>query len=128
MPTRVPTRVGRIILLRGASSAGESTLARAVQRALDEPFLYVASDHLPVGLPERRPFPWWGHGRPRFFDGFQRCIAALAAAGNDLIVDYVIAFPTRSRAGTRVGATVRPRRSARTAAATRRTRGSTRTR
>lgn len=87
----------RIILLHGASSAGKSTLSRAVQRALDEPFLHFSSDILAVGLPERRdpdgPFLWWGNVRPRFFDGFHRCIATLAAAGNDLIVDHVIEFP-----------------------------------
>jgi chloramphenicol 3-O phosphotransferase len=87
----------RIILLHGASSSGKSTLSEAIQRALDEPFLHFASDHLALGLPERRepegPFQWWGNVRPRFFDGFQRCIATLAAAGNDLIVDHVIEFP-----------------------------------
>lgn len=85
---------GRIILLHGASSAGKSTLAKSIQRTLDEPFLHFASDHLAVGLPERRertgPFQWWGNARPRFFEGFHRCIASLAAAGNDLILDHVV--------------------------------------
>lgn len=89
-------RVGRIILLNGASSAGKSTLARAIQAALDEPFLHCSSDLLAVGLPERRdpegPFAWWGNVRPRFFAGFHRCVVALALAGNDLIVDHVIEF------------------------------------
>jgi chloramphenicol 3-O phosphotransferase len=84
----------RIILLHGASSSGKSTLARALQEELDEPFLHVASDHLAVGLPVRRerrgPFRWWGHRRPRFFDGFHRSLAAFAAAGNDLIVEHII--------------------------------------
>jgi chloramphenicol 3-O phosphotransferase len=91
------TVVGRIILLHGASSSGKSTLSRAIQRALDEPFLHFGSDILALGLPERRdpegPFLWWGNVRPRFFDGFQRCIASLAAAGNDLIVEHIIEFP-----------------------------------
>ena len=30
--------------------------------------------------------------RPRFFDGFHRCLPALAAAGNDLIVEHIIEF------------------------------------
>ena len=87
-------RVSRIILLHGASSSGKSTLAKAVQRALDEPFIHLASDYLGLGLPERRerrgPFRWWDNIRPRYFDGFQRSIAAFAAAGNDLIVDHII--------------------------------------
>jgi chloramphenicol 3-O phosphotransferase len=91
------TRLGRIILLHGASSSGKSTLARAVQLALDEPFLHFAADILALGLPKRRdpdgPFLWWGNVRPRFFDGVHRCIAALAATGNDLIVEHVIEFP-----------------------------------
>jgi len=87
-------RQSRIILLHGASSAGKSTLAKAIQQALDEPFLHLASDYLSLGLPARRdpegPFAWKDNVRPRFFDGFQRCIAAFAAAGNDLIVDHII--------------------------------------
>jgi chloramphenicol 3-O phosphotransferase len=86
----------RIIMLHGASSAGKSTLAKAVQRALDEPFLHLASDHHAVGLPQRRdpdgPFLWWGRLRPRFFAGFHGSIVAYAHAGNDLIVDHIIEF------------------------------------
>jgi chloramphenicol 3-O phosphotransferase len=89
-------RVGRIILLNGASSAGKSTLSRAIQAALDEPFLHCSSDILAVGLPARRApegaFDWWGNVRPRFFAGFHGCVAALAEAGNDLIVEHVIEF------------------------------------
>lgn len=94
---RTRERLGRIILLNGASSSGKSTLARAIQRAFDEPFQHFSSDILAVGLPERRepsgPFLWWGNVRPRFFDGFHRCVAALALAGNDLIVEHIIEFP-----------------------------------
>jgi len=89
----------RIILLNGASSAGKSTLSKAIQQALDEPFQHLASDYLALGLPERRdshgPFLWWGNLRPRFFDGFHRAIAAVASAGNDLIVEHIIEFPQR---------------------------------
>ena len=92
-----PDRSGRIILLHGASSSGKSTLAKAIQLELDEPFLHFASDHLASGWPSRRDpegaFKWWGDVRSRFFDGFQRCIATLASAGNDLIVDHIIEFP-----------------------------------
>jgi chloramphenicol 3-O phosphotransferase len=89
---------GRIIFLNGASSSGKSTLAKAMQRALPEPFLHVSSDHLVASgmLPERRdpqgPFAWWEQMRPRFFAGFHRCLPALAAVGNDLIVEHVIEF------------------------------------
>lgn len=94
-PDRGP---GRIIFLTGASSSGKSTLARAMQEALPEPFLHVSSDHMVASgmLPARRdsdgPFAWWQQMRPRFFDGFHRCLPALAAAGNDLIVEHIIEF------------------------------------
>jgi chloramphenicol 3-O phosphotransferase len=90
---------GRVIILNGASSSGKTTLAKALQRALDEPFLHVSSDRFVESgmLPERRddegPFAWWQAMRPRFFDGFHRCLPALAEAGNDLIVEHVIEFP-----------------------------------
>jgi chloramphenicol 3-O phosphotransferase len=93
-PSVAAGRVGRIILLNGASSSGKSSLSLAIQGALDEPFLHCSSDMLAVGLPERRdqegPFAWWGNLRPRFFAGFHGCIVALAAAGNDLIVEHII--------------------------------------
>jgi chloramphenicol 3-O phosphotransferase len=37
---------------------------------------------------------WWYEMRPRFFAGFHRCLPALAAAGNNLIVEHVIEFGT----------------------------------
>ena len=62
---------GRIIFLNGASSSGKSTLAKALQAALAEPFLHVSSDHLVASgmLPARRdpqgPFAWWEQMRGR---------------------------------------------------------------
>jgi chloramphenicol 3-O phosphotransferase len=89
---------GRIIFLNGASSSGKSALAKAMQALLPEPFLHVSSDHLVASgmLPARRdqhgPFAWQQKVRPRFFAGFHRCLPALAAAGNDLIVEHVIEY------------------------------------
>src|SRR5690242_12764400 len=97
-PTPSPRGPGRVILLNGASSSGKSTLAKALQRALDEPFLHVSSDQFVAAgmLPDRRdasgPFTWWTEMRPRFFAGFHRCLPALADAGNDLIVEHIIEF------------------------------------
>jgi len=93
---------GRIILLNGASSSGKSTLVRALQPRLETPFWHVSSDQLIEAhvLPERRedtgPFSW-AEMRPRFFDAFHRCIPALAAAGNDLVVEHVIEFQSWMR-------------------------------
>lgn len=89
---------GRIILLNGASSSGKTTLARRLQTDLEIPFLHFSSDQLvETGLiPRRRDatgaFAWVEEMRPRFFDGFHRCIPAMASAGNNLIVEHVIEY------------------------------------
>jgi chloramphenicol 3-O phosphotransferase len=86
---------GKIILLNGASSSGKSTLARGLQAMSAEPFWHVSVDHLHAAgvLPEARirsrEFPW-PTLRPRFFDGYHRCLPVLAEAGNNLVVDRVI--------------------------------------
>jgi chloramphenicol 3-O phosphotransferase len=99
MKTHPPDRgPGRIIFLNGASSTGKSTLAKAMQQALPEPFLHVSPDHLVASgmLPARRdregPVAWRQQMRPRCFDGVHRCLPALAAAGNDLIAEHIIEF------------------------------------
>jgi chloramphenicol 3-O phosphotransferase len=87
----------KIFLLNGASSSGKSTLGRALHKKMGTPFLYFSSDQLVQAevLPDLTGHPgesqWeWENIRPRFFDGFHRCIKALADAGNDLIVEHVI--------------------------------------
>lgn len=93
----------RIILLNGPSSAGKSTLARAVQDRADVPFLRFSLDLLLFSgevLPHRRdqegPFEWRSI-RPRLFDGYYGCLAALAQAGNDLVIDIIIETDSQCR-------------------------------
>jgi len=86
---------GKIILINGASSAGKSTLARALQQKLPEPFLHWSFDHLRESdaLPMARIRNGeldWADMRPAVFDGFHRCLSAFAGAGNNLIVDHII--------------------------------------
>jgi chloramphenicol 3-O phosphotransferase len=86
---------GKIILLNGASSAGKSTLARALQQQLPEPFLHWSFDHLreSSALPMARIRNGeldWASMRAAVFDGFHRSLPAFAAAGNNLIVDHII--------------------------------------
>jgi len=90
------TMPGKIILLNGASSAGKSTLCRTIQAQIDEPFLRFSLDFLMFGnnvLPPRRdetgPFSWAAL-RPNLFEGYFRCLPALAHAGNNLVIDYII--------------------------------------
>ena len=92
-----PPTFPQIILLNGASSAGKTTLGRALQAHLPHPYFYFSSDQLveaqvlPAVDRQADAGPWaWRTVRPRFFDGFHRCIAALAAAGNPLIVEHVL--------------------------------------
>lgn len=86
---------GKIIFINGASSSGKSTLSRALQAKLDEPFWHFSIDHLIAAktLPVRREMQGefaWSAMRPRFFEGFHRCLPALAEAGNNLIVEYIV--------------------------------------
>ncbi len=74
---------GKIILINGASSAGKSTLARSLQQQLPEPVLHWSFDHLRASdaLPMARIRSGeldWARMRPAVFDGFHRCLPAVA--------------------------------------------------
>src|SRR5512139_3373885 len=86
---------GNIILLNGASSSGKSSLARVLQTLLAEPFWHVSIDQLIAAniLPQQRILSGefkWPELRPQFFEGFHRCLPALAHAGNNLIVEHIV--------------------------------------
>ena len=89
---------GKIILIHGASSAGKSTLARAVRQIVDEPFWHLSIDHLrdsgvlPLDRVKAGDFTW-ASLRPAFFDGFHRALPPIARAGNNLIVDHIVETP-----------------------------------
>jgi chloramphenicol 3-O phosphotransferase len=88
---------GKIILLNGPSSAGKTTIAKAIQQTIDEPFWHVASDQFVEShmLPNRRAEGGdfaWPIMRPRFFGAFHRCLPAIAGAENNLVIDHVIEF------------------------------------
>ncbi|MDF1748117.1 MAG: chloramphenicol phosphotransferase [Alphaproteobacteria bacterium] len=104
------TRTGTtIILLNGPGSVGKSSIARALQTIVRRPLLHVAMDVFLEMIPER----YLGHpeglvfksvlkdGYPateitsgpvvvRALHGMRRAVAALADAGNDLVVDDVL--------------------------------------
>ncbi len=98
--------MARIILLNGNSSSGKSSIAKALQGLTAEPFLHVAMDAfldmMPASLftgPEGMVFETQlDDGKPsvairtgpaagRVLHGMRRAMAALADAGNNLIVD-----------------------------------------
>ena len=88
-----------IIYLNGVSSAGKSSLAAALQQALDAPYAHVALDHFAPMVPKQGPKEdgehWTGQA---FFHRYalpamHGCVAAFAAAGANVIVDQVLLEP-----------------------------------
>jgi chloramphenicol 3-O phosphotransferase len=102
--------------MNGTSSSGKTTLARALQALLPEPWLEIGLDRFVFALPTRYlDQPLWsdvfryvsieGDADGRFrievgpvglrlVDGMHRTVAALAGAGLDVIVDHVLLEPT----------------------------------
>ncbi|HEX8346354.1 MAG TPA: AAA family ATPase [Actinoplanes sp.] len=85
-------RRGRIILLNGASSSGKSSIGRALLPLLPEPWFFMPVDA--IGAMRSTV-------HTRILDdaeidqmlrrtrlGYHRAVAALASAGNDVIMDY----------------------------------------
>ena len=89
------TRAVTIILLNGTSSAGKTSIAKALQRVMDAPYLHVPVDSFgdmapgpeKLGEPGSRA---WQDVFNRVLSGFHHSVAALAAAGSNLVVDHVI--------------------------------------
>lgn len=82
-----------IILLNGTSSAGKTTLAKALQQIMDAPYLHVSVDDFEDMMPGREELGGafeWQTVFNQVLSGFHRSLAALAAAGNNLVVDHVI--------------------------------------
>jgi len=90
-----PSNPGSIILINGPSSSGKTTLALAVQKQIDIPFLRFSFDLfldnkvLPLDQIRIGGFSW-DRMRPSVFRGIHRCLPALAKAGNNLIFDHII--------------------------------------
>lgn len=81
---------GRIILLNGTSSSGKTSLARALQAMLHtrgETYYHLEADLLRDMHPERRRTKQVY--MPTLLQAIPACVAALAAAGNNLIMDDV---------------------------------------
>lgn len=95
MHTPSPATPGKIIILNGPSSSGKTTLALALQKEIDIPFIRFSFDL----FLEHRAFPSegikngrfsWEAMRPSVFQGIHRCLPALATAGNNIIFDHII--------------------------------------
>lgn len=92
----VVTNEPDVIFINGPSSAGKSTVIAALRRLLERPYFILSSDlfveagALPALDGGYGLNPKWQELRPAFFDGFHRTIAAMARAGNPLIVEHVL--------------------------------------
>lgn len=90
-----PRSPGKIILLNGASSSGKSSLARAVQARIEEPFWHISIDHLrdsgvlPTARIRSGEFQWSAM-RDAFFEGFEQSLLAYVSRGNNLIVEHIM--------------------------------------
>ncbi len=93
------TQLGRVILLNGASSSGKSSIGRALLPLLADPWFLVPVDVI-SGLRSTV------HTRElteaeiadmltRTRRGYHRVVAALAAEGNNVIMDYPLSEPWR---------------------------------
>jgi chloramphenicol 3-O phosphotransferase len=99
-----PIAPGTILILNGASSSGKTSLLRALQSLLDEPFLDAGIDKFIWMLPKRYlDRPLWdevlglnvraGPEGHRLFSGMHHAIAALSRAGNHVLADHVLVEP-----------------------------------
>ena len=86
---------GKIIIINGPSSAGKTTLALALQKHLDIPFirfsfdLFLDHEAFPMEQIRNGTFSW-DSMRPSVFRGIHQCLPALATAGNNIIFDHII--------------------------------------
>lgn len=88
---------GWIILLNGTSSSGKTTLSKALQEALPEPYMHLSLDGLFYMYPKRflsanTPTEAEILNRliPAVVSGLHRTVVGLAEAGNNVIVDHVL--------------------------------------
>lgn len=95
---------GTVIILNGASSSGKTTLVRALQGALPDPYLDAGLDRFLWMLPGRYlNQPLWddvlgratsaGQTGYRLVLGMHRAIAALSRAGIGVVADHVLVEP-----------------------------------
>jgi chloramphenicol 3-O phosphotransferase len=87
-------RPGRVIFLNGTSSSGKSSIAEALLRVLDEPWFHLSVDAINATRSKNMSLELDDAALAvvlaRTRAGFHRVIAAMAQAGNDVVVDHVL--------------------------------------
>jgi chloramphenicol 3-O phosphotransferase len=81
---------GWIVLLNGTSSAGKSTLARALHELLPEPYYYRSLDHFRQGYADRYWLADDGTLFRRVMHAYLLSLRALASLGHNVIAEAVI--------------------------------------
>ena len=82
---------GQIVILNGTSSSGKSTVAAQLQKLLAEPYFHFAIDRFRLmGAGKDWTADEFAVVMQRTILGFHRAVAGFAAAGNNVIVDYVM--------------------------------------
>lgn len=85
-----------MIFLNGTSSSGKSTIAEKLQECLDKAYLHVSVDgfirQLPVAYLVDEHY--LEKALPNLLAGFDASTAAIARAGNNVIVDHVLQEPS----------------------------------
>ena len=95
---------GTIVILNGTSSSGKTSILRALQNLLEEPFLEAGIDKFIWMLPERYlNRPLWddvlglgdkaGAEGHRLISGMHHTIAALSRTGSNVLADHVLVDP-----------------------------------
>ena len=112
--------IGNVIVLNGTSSAGKTTLAKAIQTTADEPYQLFAFDQFRDGLPDRyrglnspegspgyaglnvvaapddgivKAFIKLGTHALTMLHGMHQAIASFARTGHHVIVDHYVNHP-----------------------------------
>ena len=106
---------GRIILLNGASSSGKTSIARELQKLLEEPYMRLGIDTVFAMIPEKckcgdlerlKAFVWVpkhkaspevhisvGYLGHKVMTGFHRACVSICSAGINMIIDHVLFDP-----------------------------------
>ena len=87
---------GTVIFLNGTSSSGKSTIAKGLQKSLGEPYLYVSVDGFLHQLPDANlaDNKYLSGALPTLLASFDASNAAIARAGNNVIIDHVLQEPS----------------------------------
>ncbi|MDC5857462.1 chloramphenicol phosphotransferase CPT family protein [Vibrio europaeus] len=84
-----------VIFLNGTSSSGKTTVSHALQQALADVYLHVSVDTYlsQIAQCDLSNAPLMEERLPYIVNGFHESAAAIARAGNNVIVDYVLQQP-----------------------------------